>query len=90
MRTQDDNRGGSVTDLLVLRLGKLNHVLGSGVGNIDFSKNSVTVIGEHQASRHGENHLQHGLGTQACSDDISDSLRRKCIANSIISHLKSN
>jgi hypothetical protein len=32
---ENDDRGGAVADFFVLGAGKLNHRLGSGVGNVD-------------------------------------------------------
>jgi hypothetical protein len=44
--TEDDDAGGSVSDLLVLRSAELNHRLGRRVGNLNLTKNRVSIVRE--------------------------------------------
>lgn len=64
-RTKNDDRGGTVTDLLVLGPAELDHALGGRVGDLDFSQDGVAVVGEDDSSHGVEQHLQHSLGAQA-------------------------
>jgi hypothetical protein len=42
--------------------------------DINFSEDSVTVIGQNDTAHWVEKHLQHTLWTESGSDDISNSL----------------
>jgi hypothetical protein len=45
-RTKDNDTGCSISNFLVLRPRQLNHRLGSGVGNINLSENSMSIVGK--------------------------------------------
>jgi hypothetical protein len=44
--TKDDDTGCSVSNFLILRSSEFNHGLRSGVSDVDFSKDGMTVVGE--------------------------------------------
>lgn len=45
-RTEDDDTGGAVSDLLVLGPRELDHALGCRVGDLDLAQDGVAVVGE--------------------------------------------
>ena len=45
-RTKDDDTSSSITTFFILRPTKLDHVLCCRVCNIDFTKDSISVVGE--------------------------------------------
>jgi hypothetical protein len=57
--TKDDDTCRSVSDLLVLRPRQLNHRLGGWVGDINLSKDSMSII--RQPSKLACLHLFHGI-----------------------------
>lgn len=45
-RTENDDTGGAVSDLLVLSPRELDHALGRRVGDFDLAQDGVAVVGE--------------------------------------------
>merc|ERR1712216_1087544 len=70
----DDDGGGSVADLLVLRAAELDHGLGRGVSHVDLAKDGVAIVRQHDTSGSVEDHLEHGTRTERGADDIRDGL----------------
>ncbi|KAJ5625754.1 hypothetical protein N7510_002063 [Penicillium lagena] len=62
--TEDNDGGGSVSHLLILRPTELNHALGRGVRHLDLSQNGVSVIGQYNTPHGVQEHLQHRFGTE--------------------------
>lgn len=75
--TQDNNTCGSIADFLVLCPGKLDHALGGRVGDLDFSEDGISVVGENNSSHGIQQHLQHGAGSKTRPDNIGNSLEGK-------------
>mmetsp|Transcript_3485 Transcript_3485/g.12225 ORF Transcript_3485/g.12225 Transcript_3485/m.12225 type:complete len:490 (+) Transcript_3485:1839-3308(+) len=73
---EDDDRGGSVPDLLVLGSAELDHALGGWMGHVDLAQNGVPVVREHDATVRVQKHLKHASGTQGRPHDIRDRLCR--------------
>jgi hypothetical protein len=59
--SKDDNRGGSITDFLILCSGELDHTLGGWMLDIDFPQNCVSIIGEDDTTHWVKKHLKHTL-----------------------------
>ena len=74
--TKNDNCCGTVTNFFVLCPAELDHALGCGVRHLDLAENSMAVVGEDNTAHGVEEHLEHGLGAEAGSNDISDTMRR--------------
>lgn len=74
LASEDDHRGGAITDLLVLGASELDHGLGCGVGHIDFSKDGISVVGKYYAAHWVEEHLKHGLGSESGANNVGDGL----------------
>lgn len=74
--TEDDDRGGAITDFLVLATAELKHTLSNRVSNINLTKDRMSVIGKHDPSHRVHQHLQHGTGTKTCPDNIRYSLTK--------------
>jgi hypothetical protein len=73
--TKNDNRGGTIANLLVLRTGQLDHALGGRVSDINLTQNRIPVVGEDNATHRVQQHLQHRTRTQARPDNVGHSLR---------------
>merc|ERR1712013_542037 len=61
LTSQHNNRCCSITDFFVLRTTDLNHTFGSGMLDLNFPENGVSII-RHDNSAHGvHQHLEHGF-----------------------------
>jgi len=72
--SKDDDRGGTITDFFVLGSGQLDHTLGGWMLDINFSQDSVAIIGQDNTTHWVEEHLKHALWSEGCSNDVGDSL----------------
>lgn len=64
-------------DYMILRMSEERmegHILGCRVLDVHLTQNCVAVVGHHNLASLGQNHLEHGLGTQAGADDVRDGL----------------
>ena len=87
LTSEDDHRGGAVTDLLVLSASKLDHGLGGGMCDIDFSEDGIAVVGKYYAAHWVEEHLKHGLGSEGGADDVGDSLNAESMIKRVLGDL---
>ena len=69
---EDDDRSGSVTDFLILHLGKIDKDLGSGVLNIETLEDRGTVVGDQDVSNLVDEHLVETLRAERALNDVCD------------------
>jgi hypothetical protein len=65
---------GEYQYLFILSSGEFNHGFGRGVVAIDFSEDSVTVIGHDNSAHWVHKHLKHGPGSKGGSNNITNGL----------------
>ena len=61
---KNDDRRCTVAHFLILCSAELDHGFSRRMSNLDFSQNSVTVVGEHNSAHWIEQHLEHGFGAK--------------------------
>jgi hypothetical protein len=69
---ENDNGGGSITDLSVLDLGEFAEDLGGGVSDLNLLKNGGAIIGDHDIADFIDKHLVETLGTEGSFNDVSE------------------
>jgi len=74
LSSEDDDGSGTITDLLILGTAELDHTLGSGVRDIDFTKNSVSIVGQNNSTHGVQDHLEHRTRSEGGTDDIRNTL----------------
>lgn len=67
---QDDDRRGTVADLLVLGPAQLDHGLGRRLADVDLAEDAVAVVGDDDAAHGIEEHLEHRARTEGGPDDV--------------------
>jgi len=68
--TNDVDRGGAITDLLILGPRELNHALGRWVGHVNLSEDGISIVGQHDATHGIKQHLEHGLGSKTSANQV--------------------
>jgi hypothetical protein len=53
----DDDRGGTITDLLILEIREFHEDLGGGVGNVKVLKDSSTIVSDGHITKIINKHL---------------------------------
>ena len=74
LTSEDNDGGGTITDFFVLGSGQLDHTLGCWMLDINFSQDSVAIIGQDNTTHGVKEHLKHALWSESSSNDIGDSL----------------
>ena len=70
--SKDDDTGGSITDLIVLRLGELDEETSSLVLNLHLLNDCGTVIGNDNITVGADEHLVHSLGAKRGSHELGN------------------
>jgi hypothetical protein len=65
---------GEYQYLFILSSGEFNHGFGRGVVAIDFSEDSVTVVGHDNSAHWVHKHLKHGPWPEGGSNNITNGL----------------
>ena len=74
LTSKDDDRCGTITDLLILSSCEFNHGFGSWMLNINFSEDGVTIVGEDNTTHWVKEHLKHTLWSKGSSNNIFNGL----------------
>lgn len=71
LSSEDNNRGGTISDFSVLDLGKFDEDLGGGVGNLKLLENSGAIIGNSNITDIVDEHFVEALGSEGRLNDVS-------------------
>ena len=74
LTSEDDDRGGTISDFFVLGSGELDHALSSWMLHVNLSQDGVSIIGQDNTAHWVEQHLKHALWTESSPNDVRDSL----------------
>eukprot|EP01137_Pigoraptor_chileana_P019540 Opistho-2@80702 len=77
---KNDNRRGSVADLLVLCPADLNHRLCGRVRHVNLAQDGISVVCHDNATHRIHEHFEHGARAKASANDIRNSPRRRNVA----------
>ena len=69
---EDDDRGGSITDLSVLDLGKFNENFGGWVCYFKLLENCGAIVCNNNITDFVDEHLVETLGSKTCLDNVSE------------------
>jgi len=71
LSSEDNNRGGTISDFSVLDLGKFDENLGGGVGNLKLLENSGAIIGNSNITDIVDEHFVEALGSEGRLNNVS-------------------
>lgn len=70
LSSEDDDGGGTITDLSILDLGKFDEDLGGGVSDLKLLENGSTIVGDSDITDVVDEHLIETLRAKRSLDDV--------------------